>query len=142
MWGKTIEVLNFIGMPPKMAAALASIVLGFSLALAIIPPFVFVKELSSKVSSMENSVVAKVDSLMRLTNELKNVQNTSSEYVIELSKTNEFTTGELVEILKELAKEEKVKVIIKEKEKAIKQYQQDHLPHNKKREFTIGIKKK
>ncbi|MCW3784945.1 hypothetical protein [Plebeiibacterium sediminum] len=145
MLNKTIEVLNFIGMPPKMAVTLLSIIIGFSLALAILPPYMFIKDLSSKVENMETNVVHKVDSLLTMVNTLDDTQQVLIEYTIDSSKTAEYTTNQLVEILKEVAHEERVKIIISEKKKAIDQYQQDHLPHNRakiepKKKFIIGIK--
>ena len=94
---------------------------------------------------METTVVGKVDELIGLVSHLGDNQQIVIEYTIELSKTEEYSTTQLVEILKELAKEERVKIIIQEKEKSIKQYQKDHLPHNKKepppkRTGTIGIR--
>ncbi len=145
MLKKTIEVLNFIGMPTKMAATILSIIIGFSLALAFIPPYMFIKNLSAKVEHMETNVVQKVESLMSMVNTLDDTQQVLIEYTIDSSKTAEYTTNQLVEILKEVSSEERVKIIISEKKKAIDQYQKDHLPHNQtniepKKKYVIGIK--
>lgn len=145
MWKKTLEVLEFIGMPAKMAATIVSVVIGFSLCLAVLPPFMFVKGLSYKVDNMETNVVQKVDSIISMVGKLDNTQQVLIEWTIDSSKTSEYTTNQLVEILKEVAKEERVKIIITEKEKAIDQYQIDHLPHHQPppvpiKKFNIGVK--
>ncbi len=144
MWNKTIEILNFIGMPKRLVVTIITLFIGFSIALSFIPPYLFIKNLSAKVTNMETSVVQKVDSIIGLVGQLDNTQQILIEYTIDSSKTAEYTTNQLVEILKEVAKEERVKIIISEKKKAINQYQQDHLPHNKndfvhKKHFNIGI---
>jgi hypothetical protein len=145
MLKKSLEVLEFIGMPAKMAATIVSVFIGFSLCLAVLPPFLFVKNLSAKVENMEINVVQKVDSIIGMVSNLDNTQKILIEWTIDSSKTSEYTTSQLVEILKAIAKEERVKIIISEKEKAIEQYQIDHLPHYQPpqlptRKFSIGIK--
>ena len=130
-----VNILEKMGIPAGLVRALFFLTTGI---LVTIPTM----SVWGTFTSMDNDIRGIEQHLPRLDSmimKISNNQDINLYFMLELSKTQEFTSNSLVEMMQENAKDkpDALRMII-EKKKAVDQYQKDHLPHYKKRVFEQG----
>ncbi|MBR8535375.1 hypothetical protein KDU71_07370 [Carboxylicivirga sediminis] len=127
-----INSLEKFGVPVGLVRALFFIMTGALITIPSMKVWSTFTGLDARDDKFDHSI-QQLDSTMT---KISDNQDIILLFMLEASKSQEFTTNSMVEMMQELGREkpDALRVII-EKKKAVDQYQKDHLPHYKKRVF-------
>jgi len=130
-----IKDLDKFGIPSGLVNALFFISIGALITIPSMAVWNTFTGLDARDDKFDTNI-QRLDSLMT---KISDNQDINLYFMLESSRTQEFTTNSLVEMMQEIGKEnpDALRVIV-EKKKAVDQYQKDHLPHYKKRMFKQG----